>query len=76
MLISILKGQYDSFIGNEDTIFLKQQSFKGEWKDLFVFVERNDKMVWQYVSPRLLFLPWGDLFQLWHSGGYTFSIMA
>ena len=24
------KSQYDSFIGNEDTIFLKQQSFKGK----------------------------------------------
>ena len=44
MLISILKGQYDSFTGTEDMIFLKQQSFKGEWKDLLVFVERNDKM--------------------------------
>ena len=38
MLISIIKGQYDSFTGNEETIFLKQQSFKGKWKDLFVFV--------------------------------------
>ena len=57
MLISILKGQYDSFTGNEDTIFLKQQSFKSKWKDLFVSVERNDKMVWQYVPPRWLFPP-------------------
>ena len=48
MLISILKGQYEDH-------FLKQQSFKGKWKDLFVFVERNDKMVWQYVPPRWLF---------------------
>ena len=52
MLISILKGHYDPFIGNEDTVFQKQQSFKGKWKDLFVFVERNDKIVWQYVPPR------------------------
>ena len=44
MLMSILKGQYDSFTGNEVTIFLKQQSFKGKWKDLFVFMVRNDKM--------------------------------
>ena len=51
MVISILKGQYDSFIGNDYAIFLKQQSFKGKWKDLFVFVERNDRMVWQYVPP-------------------------
>ena len=43
MLISILKGQYDSFTGNEDMIFLKQRSFEGKWKDLLVFVERNDK---------------------------------
>ena len=57
MLISILKGQYDSFTGNEDMIFLKQQSFKGKWKDLLVFVERNDKMEWQYVPPRWLFPP-------------------
>ena len=58
MLISILKGQYDSFTGNEDTIFLKQQSFKSKWKDLFVSVERNDKMVWQYVPPpKWLFPP-------------------
>ena len=57
MLMSILKGQYDSFTGNEVTIFLKQQSFKGKWKDLFVFVERNDKMVWRYVPPRWLFPP-------------------
>ena len=42
MLISILKGQYEDH-------FLKQQSFKAKWKDLFVFVERKDKMVWQYV---------------------------
>ena len=57
MRISILKGQYAAFIGKGDTIFLKQQSFKGKWKDLFVFVERNDKMVWQYVPPRWLFPP-------------------
>ena len=32
MRISILKGQYDSFTDNEDTIFLKQSSFKYSWK--------------------------------------------
>ena len=57
MLISILKGQYDSFMGNENMIFLKQQSRKGKWKDLLVFVERNDKMDWQYVPLRWLFPP-------------------
>ena len=57
MFISILKSQYDSFIGNQDIIFLKQQSFKGKWKDLFVFVGRNDKMDWLYVPPQWLFPP-------------------
>ena len=57
MLISILKGQYDSVTGNEDIIFLKQPPVKGKWKDWLVFVERNDKMEWQYVPPRWLFLP-------------------
>ena len=52
MLISIIKGQYDSFNGNEDMIILKQESFKGKWKDLFIFVERNDKMDWQCVPPQ------------------------
>ena len=67
MLISILKCQSDSFNGNEDTIFLKQQSFKGKWKDLFVFVERNDKMVSSIG---------GVWFRLWHSGGYNFSLLS
>ena len=51
MLISILKGQNDSFTSIEDMIFFKQQSFVGKSKDLFVFVERNDKMDWQFVRP-------------------------
>ena len=37
MLLSILKGQYDSFTCNEDTIFLKR-FIKGKRKDLLGFV--------------------------------------
>ena len=54
-LISILKDQYDSFTGNEDTIFLKQRSFKCKWKDLFLFVETNDFAILPIVPSTTLY---------------------
>ena len=46
---------------------MKQQSFKGKWKDLLVFMERNDKMEWKYVPPRWLFPPYVEV-------GFNFDI--
>ena len=71
MLISILKGQYDSFMGNKGMIFLKQQFFNGKWKDLLVFVERKWQNGLAICTPAMIVSSiGGGWFQLWHNGAY------